>query len=104
MDILSRTWSLSVIHVLNSEGDSGFNSLKRYLKKVTGKTLSKTLNDLLGSGIIDRRIVPTHPPRVIYSLTRKGSELVQLIGELNAWNDRWQNLVVSSPESVTRMN
>lgn len=98
LGILSRTWTIPVIRVLNTEDESSFNSLKRGLHKVTAKTLSKTLGDLVRAGIADRTVVPSSPPRVLYSLSSKGKELLPLLEEIQIWDEKWQNVVISDPE------
>ncbi len=104
MDTLSRTWSIPLIMRLDRTGELGFNELRRAMRKITAKTLSKTLADLVDGGIVDRRVVPSNPPRVIYSLSSKGDELIPLLTGIAEWDEKWQNLIITEEEISSEPN
>ena len=85
LDVISKKWALLVIAVLGNEGSMNFNELKRHLKDITSKTLSKTLKDLQDAGLVRREILETRPPQVKYSLTSEGRELRRLLIPLLEW-------------------
>ena len=47
--------------------------------------LTRDLRDLEKNGIISRKIFAEIPPRVEYSLTKKGKTLVPVFDMLNDW-------------------
>lgn len=98
LGILSRSWVIPVIRLLDSDGECSFNSIRRVLGRVTAKTLSGVLRDLGKIGVVNRNVIPSRPPRVMYSLSSKGTELVPLLVEFQSWDDRWQNVVISGSE------
>lgn len=65
-----------------------YNELKRKLNGITGTTLTNCLKDLIDYGIIHREQYHEVPPRVEYSLTPAGKELVPLIEDIVAWGTR----------------
>lgn len=99
VDMLSRTWTIPVIQFLETHNESNFNGLKRAMKGVTPRTLSRTLTNLVHEGILQRKVVPSYPPSVQYSLTDKGNDLISLVNAINDWNYKWQNVLI--PEIKT---
>jgi DNA-binding HxlR family transcriptional regulator len=49
---------------------------------VSAKVLSARLRELEGKGVITRRVMPTSPPSVEYSLTDLGRELIPAINAI----------------------
>lgn len=78
MSVLGRAWAPSVIWFL-SGGPRRFNELRIDIPPVSAKVLSTRLRELDSEGIIARKVQPTSPPSVEYSLTDLGRMLVPAI-------------------------
>ncbi len=50
----------------------GFEGLRRSLKGISSRVLSKKLKMLEDRGLIEREVLNTRPPKVRYALTEKG--------------------------------
>ncbi len=87
-EIISGKWTLLIIRDLAS-GVKRFNQLERSLRGISPKTLSERLRSLEEEGIIFRRTFAEVPPRVEYSLTEKGRDLVDLIESMRNYGERW---------------
>ena len=87
-EIISGKWTLLIIRDLAS-GVKRFNQLERSLRGISPKTLSERLRSLEEGGIIFRRTFAEVPPRVEYSLTEKGRDLVDLIESMRNYGERW---------------
>ena len=87
-EIISGKWTLLIIRDLAS-GVKRFNQLERSLHGISPKTLSERLRSLEEEGIIFRRTFAEVPPRVEYSLTEKGRDLVDLIESMRNYGERW---------------
>ena len=59
-----------------------FNELKRYLKKITDKTLSNNLKELEANHLIIRKEYPQIPPKVEYRLSDRGRSLMKVLDQL----------------------
>lgn len=72
-------WYLSENEVLR------FGELCRKLPDVTTKMLTQTLRELENDGLIFRNVYHEVPPKVEYSLTETGNELIPFITHLRDW-------------------
>jgi len=62
-----------------------YNEIKNQIGVISPKTLSDTLKILEKERIITRNVYPETPPRVEYSLTKKGIELQTALKPLLQW-------------------
>ncbi len=87
---LTRIWTLPVIHALGLKEPARFNELKRRIAGISATSLAERLTDLDQRRIVERKVYPETPPRVEYSLTKKGWELHALLCQLAEWVKRWE--------------
>ena len=87
-EIISGKWTLLIIRDLAS-GVKRFNQLERSLHGISPKTLSERLRSLEEDGVIIRQTFAEVPPRVDYSLTPKGLDLVDVIESMRSYGRRW---------------
>lgn len=82
--ILGGKYQLRILWLLHRQ-PARYNEIQRSLtdgkldKPVTPRVLSRELKDLHARGLIEREQVNTVPPRVTYSLSGLGRELVPLL-------------------------
>ncbi len=86
--IISGKWTLLIIRDL-VPGVKRFNQLERSLQGISPKTLSERLRSLEEEGIIARQTFAEVPPRVEYSLTEKGHDLVSVLESMRIFGNRW---------------
>ena len=86
--IISGKWTLLIIRDLTS-GVKRFNQLERSLSGISPKTLSERLRSLEEEGILFRQTFAEVPPRVEYSLTEKGQDLVDVIESMRSYGQQW---------------
>jgi DNA-binding HxlR family transcriptional regulator len=87
-EIISGKWTLLIIRDLVS-GVKRFNQLERSLHGISPKTLSERLRSLEIEGVIVRQTFAEVPPRVEYSLTEKGFDLMYVIDSMRTFGQRW---------------
>ena len=71
-------WSIEIIMSTYSMKSLGFGDLKRLLNGISSRVLSKKLKDLEELGFIDREVLNTRPPKVRYTLSKRGEILAKL--------------------------
>ncbi len=86
--IISGKWTLLIIRDLAS-GAKRFNQLERSLQGISPKTLSERLRALEEEDIVVRQTFAEMPPRVEYSLSEKGHDLVNVIESMRSYGERW---------------
>ena len=87
-EIISGKWTLLIIRDLTS-GVKRFHQLERSLHGISPKTLSERLRTLEDEGVIMRETFAEMPPRVEYSLTAKGHDLLSVIESMRTYGKRW---------------
>ena len=71
--------------VLLMEGTYRFSELVYRIGGISEKMLAQTLRALEEDGFVLRKVYPTKPPRVEYSLTPFGLELAEHTKALTGW-------------------
>lgn len=83
LDQIADKWSMMVMAVLVEP--RRFNEIKRRLEGVTQRVLTQTLRRLERNGMVERRVLPTSPVGVEYSLTSLGESLREPFAHLYDW-------------------
>ena len=86
--IISGKWTLLIIRDLAS-GVKRFNQLERSLDGISPKTLSERLRYLEEEGIVLRQTFAEVPPRVEYSLSERGHDLINVIECMRCYGNQW---------------
>lgn len=89
IDILSTSWNTWLILEIN-KGYLRPCDLHRSIKIAPKRVLTKQLGELEKMGILQKKVYPTLPLKVEYSLTEAGNELIPIIDRLRLWGDKYQ--------------
>lgn len=81
LDIIGGKWTLYIIHQIGS-GTIRYGELKRKVDGISEKMFVNELKALVNNGIVNKKSYPEIPPRVEYSLTNFGKELLPIIENL----------------------
>lgn len=65
-----------------------YGEIKRAVVGITPKMLTQTLKDLEADELVVRKVYQEVPPKVEYSLTATGKELIPLIMQLRDWGEK----------------
>ena len=82
---LSKKWTLLILRELHNNGTKRFNELIRGMENISPRTLSKRLKELEKLELVLKKRFNETPPRVEYSLTNKGKELIKCFRHLDIW-------------------
>jgi DNA-binding HxlR family transcriptional regulator len=74
------------------DGIMRYGELKRAVVGITPKMLTQTLKELEADDLIIRKVYPEVPPRVEYTLTATGIELIPFINQMRAWGEKQMSL------------
>lgn len=81
----STKWGLLILAMLGETRCLRFNEILHTLPDISPKVLSSTLKALEADGLIKRKLYPSVPPKVEYSITDKGDTLMPILSDLIRW-------------------
>jgi DNA-binding HxlR family transcriptional regulator len=84
LEVIGGKWTTLILRDLLQD-TKRFGELRANLTGISPKTLTDRLRGLEDEGIVTRTIYPEIPPKVEYSLTKKGQALGKIIDEMAAW-------------------
>jgi DNA-binding HxlR family transcriptional regulator len=88
MAIVGNKWTALILRDLHS-GPKRFGELEKSLHGISPRTLSQRLDDLEQCGILTKKTFAEAPPRIEYTLTQKGRDLVPVLQQMAAWGDKY---------------
>src|SRR3989338_3777670 len=92
--LLSMKWNMLILKQLNGDkSKKRFNILIEELKPISSRTLSKRLKELEKAGLVKREKFDEIPPRVEYSLTSSGLEIIKCFKPLSKWAEKFENTI-----------
>ena len=86
LSMFGRKWNSLVLYHL-SGGTKRYSEIKRLMPGVTQKMLTQTLRDLEMYGLIHREVYPVIPPKVEYSLTAYGKEILPILEMIDSFGE-----------------
>ncbi len=85
---ISKKWTISIIITIGNFRSLRFNNLLKRIEGATAKIISQRLKELEDEEIIIRKSFNELPPRVEYSLTKKGKKLTKALLPLINWSEK----------------
>jgi len=88
MEIIGSKWTALILRDL-ANGPKRFGELEKSVGSINPRTLSQRLDDLEKHAIVTKQSYAETPPRIEYTLTQKGEDLVPVLRAMSAWGDRY---------------
>ncbi|NOZ32348.1 MAG: helix-turn-helix transcriptional regulator [Alphaproteobacteria bacterium] len=85
--IIGGKWKPVILYKL-ADGTLRFGVLHRAIDNITQRMLTLQLRELERDGLVARKVFAQVPPRVEYSLTSAGEEMVDALRPLADWGNR----------------
>ena len=89
LTILGDKWTPLLIKEL-TECPQHFSDLEKSLTGISPRTLSQRLNKLVDEGIVKKHLYCEHPPRYSYYLTKKGTDLQDILSNMAEWSAKYR--------------
>ena len=86
LEIFGGKWKSRIICVLAEKGFLRYSSLRIEMANITDAVLASTLKELITNEIVERKQYNEIPPRVEYSLTKKGVSVVPILQSICQWS------------------
>ncbi|QBQ41679.1 winged helix-turn-helix transcriptional regulator [Sphingobacterium psychroaquaticum] len=84
VNAISGKWKVPIVWRIN-QGEKRPSEMLRGIAKVDRRVLNQQLKELEQDGILSKQSFNELPPRVEYTLTPLGEQLVKVLWELNQW-------------------
>ena len=88
LSLINGKYKMTILYTLMEFGVVRFNEMKKYIGRISYKTLSSTLKELEADQLINRKEYPQIPPKVEYSLTERGKSLIPILDGMCEWGDQ----------------
>jgi DNA-binding HxlR family transcriptional regulator len=88
MEIIGNKWTALILRDMFS-GPKRFCELEKSVGHINPRTLSQRLDDLEAHGIISKKSFAEVPPRIEYTLTKKGRDLQPVLQQMASWGTKY---------------
>lgn len=88
MSLIQGKYKMLILYTLMEFKVVRFNQMQKYIGGITYKTLSSTLKQLEADGLVSRKEYPQIPPKVEYSLTKRGESLIPILDKMCEWGEQ----------------
>lgn len=78
MDRIGGTWKMPILWRLKDKV-MRYGELKKDIKHITDKMLTSQLRELEEEGFVARKVYASVPPKVEYSITRRGQKAIVVV-------------------------
>lgn len=86
-NLLSGRWKYFILWFLKDD-TKRFSEIKKFLSGISQGSLTKQLKELESDGLIHREVYPQVPPRVEYSLTEMGQEILPILKMMESYGKK----------------
>jgi len=94
MEIIGNKWTALLLRDL-AGGSKRFSELQVSVAGINPRTLSQRLDELERCGIITKASYAEVPPRIEYTLTQKGTDLIPVLRQMAQWGERYYSTPVT---------
>lgn len=85
LELFGDRWTLLIIRDLMFSGKRHFRELLQSEEGIASNVLADRLVLLTAAGIVTRADDPTHKQKAVYSLTKKGIDLLPVLAQIGIW-------------------
>ena len=89
LEILSGKWKALIIWNLHLHEIIRYNEFRWLIPSITQKMLTQQPKELEKYGIVSRKVYPSVPPMVEYTLTETGQELIPIMEAMDLWGKKY---------------
>lgn len=90
MDRIGGTWKMPILWRLKDKV-MRYGELKKTMPRISDKMLTSQLKELEEEGFIKRKVYPVVPPKVEYSITRRGKKAVRIVNTIREYGIELMN-------------
>jgi DNA-binding HxlR family transcriptional regulator len=100
LDILGDKWSLLIVRDMIFKGKRTYGEFLNSDEKIATNILADKLAMLEAGGIISKQEHPESKAKVLYTLTKKGIDLIPALVEIVIWSERYHDVHPNAAQFV----
>jgi len=104
MEIFGDRWTFLIVRDLMFKGKSHYNEFLQSEEKIATNILADRLLMLEANEVILKKTDPSHGSKWIYSLTKKGIDLLPLLIEMIVWSEKYDKKSAADKDFVKKAN
>ena len=85
MSVIEGRWKSIILCKLKHKCEMRFTRLLKDVEGISPRMLTKQLKELEQDGMVIRKVYNEMPPRVEYSLTKKGESIIPVLAAIAEW-------------------
>lgn len=89
LDVFGDKWSLLIIRDIMLRGKMSYSEILESEEKIATNILVNRLSILESENILSKQVSPANKSKFIYSLTKKGADLLPIIIEIMDWGAKY---------------
>jgi DNA-binding HxlR family transcriptional regulator len=86
--VIGGKWKPMIIWFLGELGTLRFGEIQHLIPEITHKILTKQLRELEENDLIQRKIYSQIPPKVEYTITNKGRDVLPILDMMCNWSTK----------------
>ena len=112
LEFVGDRWTLLIVRDLMFAGKRHFREFLQSEEGISSNVLADRLDSLVKDGIVTRDDDPTHAQKAIYSLTKKGIDLLPVLIAMSRWSQKYEpatrrpeaaDLIARSAKSIRQL-
>jgi len=84
-EVIGGKWKGEILFILFSDGTKRHSELRKLIPDTTQRMLTTQLRELEEDGVIERKVYAQVPPKVEYSISKRGQALKPIIDAMWDW-------------------
>lgn len=88
-DIVGGKWKPLILYFISINTVARHSELKKFIPSINERMLTRQLRELEKDSIIKRKVYPTFPLKVEYTLTEFGLSLIPILNSLLNWSKEY---------------
>lgn len=85
LSVMSGKWKPFILWFLAKQGTKRYGEIRKFIPDVTNKMLAQQLKELTNDKLIKRKDYHQIPPKVEYSLSKRGESLLPMLDFMCIW-------------------